>query len=945
MLCIKVLQVPIYFFKNFFNLSQLPPTIFLFLPSVNFASTKKKEGKNNLLQRSWLKVVGAKRNLYGIFSLPFLLLFIYININKEGEQGHLKKSKKEAIEKWQPCFAYMGTMDKKKAASNLPSFLPPVSTNRQKKSMLACDNKKQGKFKDEKKTFYTFNQLRCRRLCGEGEMIYSFYTFNQLRCRRLCGESKLPYMRSSEGELGLSKKGNKKKPSFIRSVPLYKNKTRLGVNMKATSLQSYMEHVTLRLFYFLRGAKEAYLLSSLLYTQPSFFLVLAKLAASLLHIEGLLMIKQKKEGVEAKKKKVNGMSKLCLNWFYFSNQYLTKNLIKKSANQTSSILLTLINLYYRFFFFLAKLNLGPELHGTCNSGPRWVSLLCIEGRNSAPRWFSCYCRPSVYVIFCLEPRCKSARQTKPCFAYFFAFLASLLLWPNRPSEGLLLTPLVEKGCLFCPTTFVFLSMVPIYLPDVSGNTKREGNKFESALLTEGKKRQKKYGNHKQKNKGRPLEGLNFAATKKAKLILPDTSGKYMGTIYKKKTALLVTEGKKKKKEGETLRGQGSRASPCYLDREAKKVCFYTYSGCLILKQKKQTVEILPRLNKQLWLLKKKKYNNKSLLWIFQKYWLKTIFKVFFLFIKVDRKRANLEMKLQQQNNRIFLKNLLSTNNYIRTFKVSPWSYFFFCSKGVPTPSFDLPHFTYLPSFDLPSFFAFLFFCPTLIYSVEGEQQKQSFFFVLRFALKVNNNVVLFASPELFTVLLLPSFVLPKAKEGNTIIEGRSEVQGKRKTLVLERYFPNQQTMQVFNIYFLWFLTKLNTNSGKNYIFYNIYKKIFIVTLRFCSYYIKIKKLFLRKEHVILNIYYNRFAYLKKTTQLQNFYTYTFGVEGLCCKSACFFYLYTHRAVAKIGDKTVAKKNGKQTSAIPYITSTTNIKQKQFFIYTYFLYNGTSVTQR
>jgi hypothetical protein len=83
--------------------------------------------------------------------------------------------------------------------------------------------------------------------------------------------------------------------------------------------------------------------------------------------------------------------------------------------------------------------------------------------------------------------------------------------------------------------------------------------------------------------------------------------------------------------------------------------------------------------KQLWLLKKKKHNNRSLFWLFKKYFLKTTFREF-LFNSISgfpqKGQKNIKTSLILKTHRFFFKNLLvidrlavqSPNYLIKLFK-------------------------------------------------------------------------------------------------------------------------------------------------------------------------------------------------------------------------------------------------------------------------------------
>ena len=73
----------------------------------------------------------------------------------------------------------------------------------------------------------------------------------------------------------------------------------------------------------------------------------------------------------------------------------------------------------------------------------------------------------------------------------------------------------------------------------------------------------------------------------------------------------------------------------------------------------------------LWVLQKKKHNNKSLSWIFKKYWFRTFFKTIFVTAKKhsNNRKVKIELKLKKNINILFFKNLISSNNYLKLFKI------------------------------------------------------------------------------------------------------------------------------------------------------------------------------------------------------------------------------------------------------------------------------------
>jgi hypothetical protein len=259
--------------------------------------------------------------------------------------------------------------------------------------------------------------------------------------------------------------------------------------------------------------------------------------------------------------------------FYYNNQYLTKNLIKKSANQTASILLIYINLYYRFCgFFYRKYKKN-------------IKILFTEGEN---------CLISERVLLSFPTNSYSMLHkfySKKNIINIFSHASVRIAWDLSSGQ--------VKKLLKSNQFFLWQEKYFVFSLDY------------------------------------PFKHIS----------------KIKNIIY-----------------------QCVRS----MHKNSFRVSLLTLNQCVHFKFLFEKKKIILDYNKQLWLLKKKKHNHKSLFWIFKKYWFKTAFKVFFFkkhFKKNTLKNfateniSIIKIIVKRKKNRFFFKNLLSSNNYIKIFEI------------------------------------------------------------------------------------------------------------------------------------------------------------------------------------------------------------------------------------------------------------------------------------
>jgi hypothetical protein len=372
---------------------------------------------------------------------------------------------------------------------------------------------------------------------------------------------------------------------------------------------------------------------------------------------------------------------------YFKNSWLSiKNLIKKSANQTSTILLVFINLYYRFLKVLSFYYFNLTLqYSNCNLKAPTVGSqgLTVEVNANQPQIIkSMFYKKNIDNLFLFglagpatnnylnKNQMINISLYKKTFSYYIFRDAdcqpdknklNVLDWITNQSEPMLVSFNIEKFswlsnyytdsqmieqpqffnpfCIFHQVQRV--EDIPGYILGCPNNrfsfSKKISSFFNSQSrvfnLNESKNLLKKILsfliNLNDKNKfNEQTKILNF----------------YNSNIYYK-LSMNPTNSQKS----------------YYVNNENKNYLF----------QK--------NIIKQLWLLKKKKHNNRSLFWLFKKYFLKTTFREF-LFNSISgfpqKGQKNIKTSLILKTHRFFFKNLLvidrlavqSPNYLIKLFK-------------------------------------------------------------------------------------------------------------------------------------------------------------------------------------------------------------------------------------------------------------------------------------
>lgn len=304
---------------------------------------------------------------------------------------------------------------------------------------------------------------------------------------------------------------------------------------------------------------------------------------------------------------------------YLKTSWLSiKNLIKKSANQTSTILLVFINLYYRFLKFLSfyyfnmtlqssnfnlKTSLDENILADCSMFYKKnidnLFELAVPATNSClnkNQMISFYKKNSSYYIF-RAAGCQTGKkklnvlgwitnQPEPMFIAFSWQIEEFSWLSNYYTDS----QMIEQSQLFYP--FCIFDQV-------------------------------------QRAEDIPVS-INF---RQAVGVPFSLSLSWLSNIYCKLSMNPVSSQKFNYKNNE-------QPAKCY--------------------------PVQNKLLKQLWLLKKKKHNNRSLFWLFKKYFLKTTFRELiynniFSFPQRGSLAKNIKMSLILKTHRLFFKNLLVFN--------------------------------------------------------------------------------------------------------------------------------------------------------------------------------------------------------------------------------------------------------------------------------------------
>jgi hypothetical protein len=329
------------------------------------------------------------------------------------------------------------------------------------------------------------------------------------------------------------------------------------------------------------------------------------------------------------------------NWFYYSKKYLIKNLIKKNGNQTSSILLILINLYFRFYDFLSFYN--------------YKFLKSAESLKCTCKYLADAAYKTAFDITLNLESSKENNSLKP-LSKKGLHLREIFPLPSTPDP---LGSGVNKGLhpIKCPSmTFLFLNVDPyginIYIQ------KRKGafyfmhplwgvQRIRWLFFTEitlglshcrppSEKAPTIEVQENKSNRG-PCILWHAQHTEDAgpRFSIPPFGGCCFFFFAPSPAASSPEPPLPFRERGCRMQGGGMQGAFLFLQGGPSPPA--GEGGPLCIKEKDAGGAdawggVLGkgseggRLNKQLWFLKKKKHTNKSLLWIFNKYWLKTIFK-------------------------------------------------------------------------------------------------------------------------------------------------------------------------------------------------------------------------------------------------------------------------------------------------------------------------------
>jgi hypothetical protein len=299
------------------------------------------------------------------------------------------------------------------------------------------------------------------------------------------------------------------------------------------------------------------------------------------------------------------------NWFYYSKKYLIKNLIKKNGNQTSSILLILINLYFRFYDFLSFYNYkflksAESLKCTCkylaDAAYKTAFDITLNLESSKENnIFKPFSKKGLHLreIFPLPPKGMHPRPSSPKGGFgAFYFLHPLWGVPRWSAPN---PPLGDEVPQWSAPNPPKGDEVPQWsAPNPPKGDEVQENKSNRGPCILGERLPEDAG---PRFCIPPFGGCCFAAPS------PAASSPEPPLPFRER-------GCRMQGGGVWARMQPQRG--CIKEKDAGGADAW---GGVLGKGSEGG-----RLNKQLWFLKKKKHTNKSLFWIFNKYWLKTIFK-------------------------------------------------------------------------------------------------------------------------------------------------------------------------------------------------------------------------------------------------------------------------------------------------------------------------------
>ena len=438
---------------------------------------------------------------------------------------------------------------------------------------------------------------------------------------------------------------------------------------------------------------------------------------------------------------------------YLKTSWLSiKNLIKKSANQTSTILLVFINLYYRFLKFLSFYYFNLTLqYSSCNLKAPTVGSQGEGNANQPQTIKSMFYKKNIDNLFLFGPagpatnnylnknQMISISLYKKTFSYYIFRAAdcqpnknklNVLDWITNQPEPMFISfniekfswlsnyytdsQMIEQPQFFNPfcishqvqraedipvsiflknNRFSFpkkISSAPFFNMGLAGSqfipsfpmqpllikNNKQNNKLIKSEKTPSIIRQIILDNYILFGTGLPVQSLlrysriYQSASQSRVLNLNESQN-----LLKKILSFLINFNDKNKFEEQTKILNFYNSSIYYklsMNPTSSQKSYYENN-------ENKCYPFQKNLIKQLWLLKKKKHNNRSLFWLFKKYFLKTTFREF-LFNSIygfpEKGPQNIKKSLILKTHRLFFKNLLvidrlsvqSPNYLIKLFK-------------------------------------------------------------------------------------------------------------------------------------------------------------------------------------------------------------------------------------------------------------------------------------